>query len=93
MQNPDPQIPQAARRVSPAEREDSIQTRQRPAEVSNSVDNSGNETATLTDEQNALHTAKLNELVNVDKIWCGGGGRQTAIAKSSLDTLGIKTTT
>ena len=30
---PGPQIPKQARRFSPAEREDSIQKRQRPAEV------------------------------------------------------------
>ena len=40
-----------------------------------------------------MHTAKVNELLNMDKIWCGGGGRQTAIATGSLDTLGSKTET
>ena len=35
------------------------------------------EISTLTDDQNALHTAKVNELRNMDKIWCGGCGRQT----------------
>ena len=45
------------------------------------------EISTLTHDLNALHTAKVNELLNVDKIWCGGGGRQTAIATSSLDAL------
>ena len=49
------------------------------------------EISTLTDDQKALHTAKVNELLNMDKLWCGGGGRQTAVATSSLNTLGIKT--
>ena len=60
------------RPLSPTEREDSIQKRQRPAEV-NTVKTiagacSGNEIATLMDDQNALHTAKVNELLNMDKF-------------------------
>ena len=71
MQIPAPQIPIPARLLSPAEREDSVATRQRPAEV-NSVLTvarvySGNEIATLTGDQKASHTAKVNELLNVDK--------------------------
>ena len=31
-------------------------------------DDSGNEISTLTDDQNALHTAKVNEHLNVDKF-------------------------
>ena len=97
MQVPDPQIPKLARPVSPAEREDSIQQRQRPAEVNTVLTiaraYSGNEIATLMDDQKALHTAKVNELLNMDKIWCGGGGRKTAIATGSFDKLGIKTET
>ena len=53
-------------------REDSIQNRQRPAEVNTvftiAVAYSGNEIATLMDDQNALHTAKVNELLNMDKF-------------------------
>ena len=69
MQIPDPQIPKRARPLSPAEREDSIPKRQRPAEV-NTVPTiegsfSGNEIATLTDDQNALHTAKVNAFLNI----------------------------
>ena len=80
----------------PPEREDSIQKRQRPAEV-NTVSTmigvySVNEIATLTEDHQALHTAKHKELLNVDKIWCGGGARQTAIATSSLATLGTEAT-
>ena len=97
MQRPDPQMPEPARQVSPSGREDSVQKRQRPAEVTTVLTTtgvcSGNEIATLTDDQNAMHTANLKELLDMDKIWCGGGGRQTAIATSSLDTLGIETKT
>ena len=61
-----------ARHLSPGEGEDSIQKRQRPSEV-NTVFTiaraySGNETATLTDDPNALHTAEMNELLNTDRI-------------------------
>ena len=72
MQIPDPQIPKLARSLSPAEREDSIQKLQRPAEVNTVLTiagaYSGNEIATLMDDQNALHTAKVNELLNMDKF-------------------------
>ena len=87
MQIPDPQIPKPARPLSPAVREDSIQKRQRPAEVNTVLAIAGGdsriEISTLTDDQKALHTAK--------QVWCGGGGRQTAVATNSLNTLGIKT--
>ena len=89
-QSPDPQMLEPSRQVSPSGREDSV-----PAEVTTVLTItgvcSGNEIAILTDDQNAMHTAKLKELLNMDKIWCGGDGRQTAIATSSLDTLGIET--
>ena len=56
----------------PAEREDSIQQRQRPAEVYTVLTiagaYNGNEIATLMDDQKALHTAKVNELLNMDKF-------------------------
>ena len=42
---------------------------------------SGNEIATLMDDQNALHTAKVNELLNMDKFG----------VVELVDTLGIKT--
>ena len=70
MQIPVPQIPKLARPLSPAEREDSIQKRQRSTEV-NTVFASGDsrlEISTLTDEQNALHTAKVNELLGMDEF-------------------------
>ena len=80
--------PKPARPLSPAEREDNIQKRQRPAEVNTVLTiaraYNGNEITTLTEDQNALHTGQ---------IWCGGGGRQAAIETSSLGTLGIKTET
>ena len=41
MQIPDPQIPKPARPLSPAERENSIQKRQRPAEVNTVLDIAG----------------------------------------------------
>ena len=64
MQIPDPLIPKRARQLSLAEREDSIQIRQRPAEVNTVLTLAGThsekEITTLTD-QNALHTAKVKE--------------------------------
>ena len=68
----DPQIPKLARPLSPAEREDSIQKRQRPAQVNTvlaiAARDSRIETSTLTDDQKALHSAKVNELLNMDKF-------------------------
>ena len=72
MQILDPQIPKPARPLSPAEREDSIQKRQKPAEANTVLTNvgayNGNEIATLMDDQNALHIAKVNELRNMDNF-------------------------
>ena len=68
----DPQIPKLARPLSPADREDSIQKRQRPAQVNTvlaiAAGDSRIETSTLTDDQKALHSAKVNELLNMDKF-------------------------
>ena len=93
---PGPQIPKPARPVSPAEREDSIQKHQRPFEVNTVLaladGDSRIEISTLTKDQKALHTAKVNELQH-GQFWCGGSGRQTTVATSSLNTLGIKTET
>ena len=73
MQILDPQIRKPARPLSPAEREDSVQKRQRPTEVNTVLAIAGGdsriEISTLTDDQKALHTAKVNELLNMDK--CG----------------------
>ena len=49
------------------------------------------EISTLTKDQKTVHIAKVNELRNMDKNWCGGSSRQTTVATSSLNTLGIKT--
>ena len=72
MQVPDPQIPKLARPLSPAEREDSIQKRQRPAEMNTVLAMAGGvsriEISTLTDDQKPLHTAKVNELLNMDRF-------------------------
>ena len=78
MQIPDPQKPKTARPFSPAEREDSIQKRQRPTEVNTVLAIEGGdsriEISTLTDDQNAVHTAKVKELLSQHgRIWCGGG--------------------
>ena len=66
MQISDPQILKPARPLSPVEREESIPKRQRPAKINTVLTtagaHSGNEIATLTDVQNALHIAKVNEL-------------------------------
>ena len=97
MQIPDPEIPTPARQMSPAEREDSIPKRHRPAEVNTMLTTAGvyngNEIASWTEDQKALHAAKQKqeELLNMDKFGCGRDGRQTAITTSSLDTLGTKT--
>ena len=60
------------RPLSPAEREDSIQKRQRPAEVNTVLviasGDSRIEISTLKDDQNALQTSKVNELLNMDKL-------------------------
>ena len=94
MQILDPQIQKPARPLSAADREDSMapgQKCQKPAEANTVLTNvgayNGNESATLMDDQNALHIAKVNGLLNMDQFGVGGGGRQTAIATSSLDTL------
>ena len=72
MQIPDPQIPKPARPSSPAERENSIPKRQRPTEVNTVLAIAGDdgriEISTLTDNQKPLHTAKLNELLNMDNF-------------------------
>ena len=69
---PGPQIPKPARPLSPAEREDSIQKRQRPSEVNTVLALAGGdsriENSTLTKDQKALHTAKVNELRNMDNF-------------------------
>ena len=72
MQIPDPQIPKPARQLSPAEREDSIQKRQRPAEMNTVLAFAGGdsriEISTLTKDHKALHNAKVNELRNMDNF-------------------------
>ena len=70
MQIRDPQLPKSARPLSPAEREDSIQKRQRPTEVNTVLAIAGGdsriEISTLTDDHSALHTAKGNELLTME---------------------------
>ena len=72
MQILDPQMPKPARPLSPAEREDIIPKRQRPAELNTVLaiasGDSSFEIFALTDDQNALRTAKVIELLNVDKF-------------------------
>ena len=70
---PGPQIPKPARPLSPAEREDSIPKRQRPTEEVNTVlafagGDSRIEISTLTKDEKALHTVKVNELRNMDNF-------------------------
>ena len=69
---PNPQIPKPAGSLSPAEREDSIQKRQRPTEVNTVLALAGGdsriEISTLTSDQKALHTANVNELRNMDNF-------------------------
>ena len=72
MQIPGPQIVKAARPLSPAETEDSSPKRQRPTEVNTVLAIAGGDSridiSTSTDDQNALNTAKVNELPNMDKF-------------------------
>ena len=72
LQIPDPQNSKPARPLSSAEREDNIQKRQRPAQVYRVLAIAGGdsriEIATLTDDQKALHTAKQQGLLNMDKF-------------------------
>ena len=72
MQSLDPQTPKPARPLSPGEREDSIPKRQRPAQVNTVMaiagDDSSIEISALTDDQNALCIAKVNELPNMDNF-------------------------
>ena len=62
MQIPGPQMPKLARQLSAAEREDSILKRKRPAEANTVLTiagvYNGNEIASWTEDQKALHTAK-----------------------------------
>ena len=97
MQIPDPLIPKPARPLSPAEREDSIQKRQIPAEVNTVLAIEGGysriEISTLTDDQKALQTAKVNELLNMEKFGVVEVVDRPQSQASSLNTLGIKTET
>ena len=69
---PGPQIQKPARPLSPTEREDSIQKRHRPTEVNTvlalACGDCRIEISTLTKDQKALHTAKVNELRNMDNF-------------------------
>ena len=90
---PGPQIPEPARPSSPAEREASIQKRQRPSEVHTvwalrvvavawhfGVDKRWESTTHCESERTSQH----------GQFWCGGSGRQTTVPTSPLYTLGIK---
>ena len=96
----DPQVPRPARQLSPAEREDSIPKRQKPAEV-NAVlmiagVYNGNEIACWTEDQTALQTAEQKDLHNMDKFGVLDVVDKPPYNKSSrhtpLETLGTKTT-
>ena len=68
----EPQVPKPARQLSRAEREDSIQTPQMPAVVDmvlmTAGFHNGNEIASWTEDQQAFFTAKLQELLDMDKF-------------------------
>ena len=91
---PGPQIPKPARPLSPAEREDSIQKRQRPTEVNTVLALAGGdsrtEITTLTKDQTALHTAKVNELRNMDNFGVVEVVDRPQSQHCSLNTLGVK---
>ena len=97
IQIPDPQIPKLARPLSPAEREDSIPKRQRPAEVNTVLAIAGGdsrlEMSTMTDDRNVLHTAKVNDLLNMDEFGVVEVVDRPQSQQVSLNTLGIKTET
>ena len=95
---PGPQIPKPARPFSPAEREDSIQKRQRPAEVDTVLALAGGcstiEIFFNADKRSEGTTHCGSERTSQHgKFRCGGSGGQTTVATSSLNTLGIKTDT
>ena len=73
----------------PLRGKDRIQKRQRPAEANTVLaiaGDSGIEISTLTDDQNALHTAKVNELLNLDKF----GVVEVADTPQSQDVLSTR---
>ena len=95
---PGPQIPKPARPLSPAAREDSIhKTSQTNRGEYTVLALAGGDSriamSTLTKDQKALHSAKVNELRNMDNCGVVESGRQITVAASSLNALGIKTET
>ena len=75
----DLQIPKPARQLSPAEREDSIQKRQRPAEGEHGDDDSRSlqrKRKRILDRRSESTAHRRTESQH-GIIWCGGGGRQT----------------
>ena len=69
MQIPDSQIPKCARQLSPTERDDSIQKRQRAAEVLTMAGvYNGNENRILDTRSESTHTARQKELLNMYKF-------------------------
>ena len=83
-----PQILKSARQLPPAERQDSIQKRQRPAEVNTMLMKegvyNGNETASGT--VGRKHHTQQNRRSFLDKFG-GDSGRQADITTSPRDTL------
>ena len=94
MQIPDPQIPKLARQLSPAERAESIKKTSETSGCKHGVDDSRclqRKRDRIMDRRSESTAHRLTERASQHgKVWCGGGGRQTASATSSLDTLGIK---
>ena len=94
LQIPDPQTPKPARRLSPAEREGSIQKRQSPAEANTVLTiaelHNENEIASWTEDQKAPSTAKQKELFNMDLSGVVEVVDRPQSQKVSLDTLRTK---
>ena len=92
MHIPNPQAPKPAHPVSPAEREDSMQERHRPAEVNTVLMiadvYSGNEIASWTEDQKNTAHCKTTRASQHGQVQCGRSGRQAALTTSPLDTEG-----
>ena len=68
----DPHIPKLSRQLSPAEREDNIQKRQRPSEVNTVLTTAevykGSKIASWTEDQKTVHTANQKDFLNMVKF-------------------------
>ena len=79
--------------VSHTDRSLRVANRSRANGGDHNVDDGSGETASKTEDQQSQHTAKLQELLSMDKFGVVEVlNKQTAITTSPLDPLGPKTT-